>query len=103
VDGDGSEHPRFPSRHLRRPARGLQVPAHLDDTAHADARGTVEVLAVVEKLVPVGDLEVSVIVVDTHRERRRKRRIAQVARFTLFRRGVTLTDRGLRVLRRWHA
>ena len=91
VDRDGCEHPRFDGRHVGGPARRLDVVADLDDTAHADARRTVELLPVVERIVAVRDLQVRVVVVHAHHERLRQRRVGQIAAV----RRVPVTDVGL--------
>ena len=79
VQGDGGEHPRLDRRGLGRPARGLHVVSDLDDAAHADAGGAIEVLAVVERLLAVRDLQVRVVVEDRDGQRLRQRRVREVA------------------------
>ena len=60
---------------LGAPARGRQVGAHLHDASDADARGAVELLAVVERRFAVGHLEVGVVVVDRDDQGFRQRRV----------------------------
>ena len=64
---DSSKNAVLRSGNLGRPARCSEVGANLNDTDDSYLGGSLELTAKIERLIAVGDFEVSVVVVNRNR------------------------------------
>lgn len=92
MQSDSSKDAVLRSGNLGRPARGREVGANLNDTDDSYLGGSLELKAIIERFVAVGDFEVSVVVVDSNRQCRGCRRVRKV--FSRIALGRALADVG---------
>ena len=69
VNGHGGQHSGLAVSKRCRPSRCLDISSHLNDTHHPYRSCPVEVLGVIHRVIPVGEFQVSVIVIDPHLQR----------------------------------
>ena len=69
VNGDRCQHPGLPVSECGRPPGSFHVCSHLDNTEYPYSPCPIQVLGVIHRIITIGKLEMSVIVIDPHGER----------------------------------